>query len=93
MVKEKLVPVYDYHKSYYGKAVVLKQDNGDLWLKSYNTVVIKIVNGQPVRIWTDYSDTTMRHVREFMRQFYYADYNYPKKWWNELPIDIYGEEE
>ena len=33
-------------KSFYGKAVAIEKDDGTIELKSYNTIVAKIVNGE-----------------------------------------------
>lgn len=66
-----LTPIYDPHKSFYGKAHLESTRRGvTLW--SYNT---------PVMVWLDATDTfarasgqpvsltTSRHMVEFMRQF------------------------
>ena len=69
-----LKPVYDGRKSFYGKAVV-EDDGVSVTLYSYKTPVCVIDTvgdlGKPMFClldkW-DYSDTTLRHVREFLRQ-------------------------
>ena len=54
-------------KSFYGKAKVIEQDNGEKVLQSYNTQVCKITSGgEFVRMWSGYSVTTMRHVDSFL---------------------------
>lgn len=69
-----LKPVYDGRKSFYGKALV--EHEGDfITLYSYGTPVVKVDAvgdwGKPMfrllEKW-DYSATTLRHVREFLRQ-------------------------
>jgi len=57
---------YDSRNSFYGKAVV---DDGDgkLTLYSYNIKVAEIVNGQAI-VYGEYSQTTMRHIKEFLKQ-------------------------
>ena len=36
-------------KSFYGKAEVIEKDNGDIELRSYNTIVARIKNGKTSR--------------------------------------------
>lgn len=62
---------YDSRASFYGKAHVLIDENGDLLLRSYNTIVAGIFNGKNGRFaevggW--YSATTGRHIKEFLKQ-------------------------
>ena len=61
-------PQYDARQSFYGKARV--DDNGnEKTLYSYNTPVAKII-GDKVELlpkW-DWSQTTLRHVKEFLKQ-------------------------
>ena len=57
---------YDGRKSFYGKAIVRKE-NGKLILTSYQTDVAKIENGKPT-VYGLYSQTTTRHIKEFWRQ-------------------------
>jgi hypothetical protein len=61
-------PQYDARQSFYGKARV--DDNGnEKTLYSYNTPVAKII-GNKVELlpkW-DWSQTTLRHVKEFLKQ-------------------------
>lgn len=60
---------YDRAKSFYGKARVRINENGDKILTSYKTDVAAILaNGDFVRLWDDYSATTARHVDEFRQQ-------------------------
>ena len=65
-----LSPEYDARKSFYGKAKV-KVGDGKITLYSYNTPVCEIdANTREVRLldlW-DTSQTTLRHVREFLQQ-------------------------
>lgn len=63
-----LVPSYDNRQSFYNKARV--DVHGDeQTLYSYNTPVAKIVNGKVELLdkW-DWSQTTLRHVKEFLKQ-------------------------
>ena len=61
-------PQYDSRQSFYGKARV--NDNGsEKTLYSYNTPVAKIVNNKVELLpkW-DWSQTTLRHIKEFLKQ-------------------------
>lgn len=60
---------YDSRKSFGGKAQVETDNAGTETLYSYNTPVVKIVNGKVTLLpkW-DSSATTLRHVKEFLKQ-------------------------
>lgn len=73
-----LDPQYDARKSFYGKAQVDVKKDGTQVLYSYNTPVAMIKNGEvtlgkatnrgyPFAVW-NYSQTTLRHVKEFLKQ-------------------------
>jgi hypothetical protein len=62
-----LAPKYDARASFYGKARVEIDDNGNQTLYSYNTKVAEILNGKPI-VYGTYSQTTMRHIKEFLKQ-------------------------
>ena len=64
-----LSPSYDSRKSFYGKAHVITDDDGSEILYSYDTPVVKITDGKVELLaqW-DSSQTTLRHVKEFLRQ-------------------------
>lgn len=71
-----LTPRYDSRQSFYRKAFVeISNDVIELW--SYETLVCVICNGT-VRIdgntmWD--SNTTLRHIKEFLKQYYeYRDW-------------------
>ena len=53
-------------KSFYGKAAAIEKDNGDIELRSYNTIVARIRNGKFERLWAGYSQTTMNHINAFI---------------------------
>ena len=75
---------YGDKKSFYGKAKVVEDlDEDIIYLKSYSTLVCKIEGGIFFKLWDGYSDTTMRHIRAFLKEF---DIPLPgtKKWWNEM---------
>lgn len=67
--KYELSPQHDARKSFYGKAHVVTDDDGTQILYSYNTPVVEI-KGDKVKLlpmW-DSSQTTLRHVKEFLKQ-------------------------
>lgn len=72
----------DGRKSFYCKAIVIEKDNGDVDLRSYQTVVCGIRNGKFVKFWDDYSATTMRHIKAFCNA--YDIDGGGKKWWDSL---------
>ena len=71
-------------KSFYGKAVVIEKDNGDIELRSYNTIVARIRNGVFERLWSGYSATTMRHINSFIDT--YGINGGGKAWWDSLEV-------
>ena len=72
----------DSRKSFYGKAHIIENDNGDIELKIYDTVVCRIRNGKFERLLDDYSATTMRHINAFID--FYGISGGGKKWWMSL---------
>ena len=78
-----LKPV-DGRKSFYGKAVAIEHDNGDIELRSYNTIVCRIRNGKFERLWRYYSATTMRHINSFINT--YGISGGGKAWWTSLEV-------
>ena len=61
---------YDSRQSFYGKAHVIDHENGTIELQSYNTIVARIENGKVTQNDLNvYSQTTNRHIREFLKQF------------------------
>lgn len=69
-------------KSYYGKAKVIYNDNGSVSLKSYDTIVCTIKDGNFVKLWDGYSATTMKHINDFRMMFNLPTLN--KKEWDKL---------
>lgn len=60
-----LVPT-DSHKSFYGKARVIVDDDGTETLISYSTAVMrKNPDGSLARLWWGWSATTGRHIKAF----------------------------
>lgn len=65
MRKYELIPT-DGRKSFYGKAVVIVEDNGTETLYSYDTPIIKrLVSGELVKLWDGWTATTGRHIQAF----------------------------
>jgi len=66
-----LVPIYDGRKSFYKKAKVIENRHSK-FLKSYNTKVASILYSDndiiKVEVYGIYSNTTLRHVKEFLKQ-------------------------
>lgn len=74
-------------KSFYGKASVIEKDNGDIELRSYNTIVARIRNGKFERLWDSYSVTTMNHINSFIDA--YGISGGGKAWWTSLEVCNY----
>ena len=65
MRKYELIPTYG-RKSFYGKAVVMVQDDGSEILYSYGTKIIeKTPGGGLIKFWGGWSQTTGRHIKAF----------------------------
>ena len=65
MRKYELIPMTG-QKSFYGKAVVIVEDNGTETLYSYNTPIIKrLASGELVKLWDGWTATTGRHIQAF----------------------------
>lgn len=60
-----LKPSAGTQKSFNNKALVREENANTAVLISYNTTVCKIQNNKLVRLWNDYSATTMRHINAF----------------------------
>ena len=71
-------------KSFYGKAEVIERENGDIELRSYNTIVARIRHGKFERLWSGYSATTMNHVNAFIDLFGICGGG--KAWWTSLEV-------
>lgn len=79
-----LTPQYTRQKSFYGKARVIKTGKKSL-LRSYDTIVCGInTKGKFVRLWNDYSVTTMLHINEYRQQNGMPALS--KKEWNEMEV-------
>lgn len=65
---EELEPIFGNRKSFYGKAFVYEDAEGNLYLRSYDTIVSVYKNGK-VTHFGKFSQTTSRHQKEFERMF------------------------
>lgn len=74
-------------KSFYSKANIIEKDNGDIELRSYNTIVARIRNGKFERLWNGYSATTMNHINSFIDT--YEINGGGKAWWDSLDVSNY----
>lgn len=74
-------------KSFYGKASIIEKDNGDVELRSYDTIVARIRNGKFERLWDSYSATTMNHINSFIDT--YGISGGGKAWWTSLEVCNY----
>lgn len=66
--REELEARFDSRQSFYGKALIKYADNGDIILQSYSTDVA-VIHADGTFEAGKYSQTTNRHIREFMKQF------------------------
>lgn len=65
MKKYELIPTTG-QKSFYGKAIVVADNNGNETLYSYNTPIIKRdKSGNLERLYAGWSQTTGKHVKAF----------------------------
>lgn len=81
---ELMPDAHESASSFYGKALILWTDTGDVVLMSYGTPVCKVTkSGEFMRIWPGYSATTMRHVNSFLTLMRLPREN--KSWWLQLP--------
>lgn len=80
--KKELLPIYEDVKSYYKKAFIVRyyDENGlveKTELISYRTSILYIKNSEIYFNFKDinnnriYSHTTLRHIKEFIKQHYY----------------------
>lgn len=65
MKKYELTPT-NGRKSFYGKAVVIVEEDGTETLYSYNTPIIKrTATGELVKLWDGWTATTGNHINAF----------------------------
>lgn len=70
-MKAQLMPILDSRKSFYGKAIVIKDNNESVKLQSYETIVAEIwpERNFEFKIYNCQSPTTIRHINEFIYQY------------------------
>ena len=73
----------DHHKSFYGKAKVVINDDGSKTLYSYGTrIITRTATGEYIKHWDNWSATTGRHIAAFCglhkREYVALPYNGPK---------------
>ena len=69
-----LEPIIDKRKSFYKKAKILIDKNGNKFLKSYDSIIAEVIIGKvkinnDVYLWD--SQTSLRHLRDFLYQLGY----------------------
>lgn len=68
IIMMELCPHYDSAQSFYGKAKVFEIEN-DVFLMSYDTIVAFFNRDTKIaKVMDTYSATTLRHIKEFLRQ-------------------------
>lgn len=71
-MRRELTPMYDNHKSFYGKAIVFEIGSTIKELYSYGTLVavmqVDAYCEKHVFVTGTYSPTTLRHIKEFLKQ-------------------------
>lgn len=72
-------------KSFYRKAYILQDENGNLYLQSYDTIVCGIINNIFKKFWDGYSRTTQNHINDFRKTNGIDTLN--KKDWETLSVD------
>lgn len=74
-----LQPIYEPKNSFYKKAKVIF-DNGKTTLYSYDTKIIELKDRELVYMCEEclLTQTTLRHLKEFLKQFY-KNQEYTKK--------------
>ena len=81
------LPCMDGRRSFYGKAQIIEQDNGETVLRSYQTEVCKITAaGAFVRMWAGRSATTGRHINSFLD--FLGIEGGGKAWWDRQPVEL-----
>lgn len=61
--------IFDSRQSFYGKARIFEDEEGNKYLMSYSTIVSKCDKNGNIEHFGKYSQTTSRHQREFEKQF------------------------
>lgn len=79
-----LEPQFDSSQSFYGKAHVIVEDDNSVTLRSYETNIMNVKDGELTKLWDGWSKTTGRHITEFSKQ-HRLGINC-KKDWDNLPL-------
>jgi len=79
------LPCLDGRKSFYGKAHILEDNNGNRTLVSYTTMICKLdKHGNLTKLDPTVTPTTRRHIRSFLR---FLDIPVPaNRAWDALPL-------
>lgn len=80
------LPCFDGRKSFYGKARVIEDSEGNRMLQSYTTYICIIrADGGLIKLNPVATPTTRRHIRSF---FALCGYAYPgNREWDALPLN------
>lgn len=82
------LPCHDSRKSFYGKAHVLEDSTGNVFLQSYDTIVCYIdPTGNFHRLWDGYSATTQRHINSFILEYRLSPKFAGKKQWDNMEVE------
>lgn len=82
------LPCHDSRKSFYGKAHIIEDSNGNAYLKSYDTIVCYIdASGHLHRLWEGYSMTTQRHIDSFILEYRLNPKYRGKKAWELMEVE------
>jgi len=75
MEKIELVPIYSKQKNFHGKAYIIEIGN-ETNLYSYDFLVARVIKYKNVaEVYSLESDSTLRHVKEFLKQAGYPATN------------------
>jgi hypothetical protein len=68
--KTELIPRFDTKKSFYKKALIEYKGVNRICLYSYETLVSEIdKENNRAKVYDTYSNTTLRHIKEFLKQY------------------------
>ena len=81
------LPCHDGRKSFYGKAHIMEDAAGNIFLKSYDTIVCFIdPAGYFHRLWSGYSMTTQRHIDSFIYEYRLNPKYRGKRAWESMEV-------
>lgn len=65
------------------RALIIQADNDDIYLQSYDTLILKITPDKKiVKLWNDYSKTTLKHIDTFLKFYGFNTIGSKKAWLN-----------